>query len=126
MAFRRGALRPESKLMLAMPAQISKEWRLWAVDGRIVAYSLYKEGVRVVYRQEIDDDALQFAQRMIGLNPGYARAYVIDICRTADGLRKFRWVLRRRSGAAGGRDGWPAARLKAMSGCRQFGRLSAR
>ncbi|GAB5467098.1 MAG: hypothetical protein Kilf2KO_01280 [Rhodospirillales bacterium] len=83
----RGSLRHDTQLMLTEPVAIQREWRLWAVEERIVTYSLYKEGARVVYRHEIDDDALAFAQRMVTLNPGYAAAYVIDICRTEAGLR---------------------------------------
>lgn len=82
-----GSLRPDTLLMLSQPVGIFREWRLWAVAGRIVTYSLYKEGSRVVYRNEIDDDALSFAQRMVDMNPDYSSAYVIDICRTADGLK---------------------------------------
>ena len=41
----------------------------------------------MIYRHEIDDDAFAFAQRMVDLNPEYSRAYVIDICRTEEGLR---------------------------------------
>jgi len=82
-----GSLRHDTMLMLAPPAIIRKEWRVWIVDDAVVAYSLYKEGARVVYRQEIDDDALAFAKRMARLNPAYAPAYVMDICRTDAGLR---------------------------------------
>ncbi len=82
-----GSLRHDTLLMLTKPVDILKEWRLWAVDGRIVTYSLYKEGSRVVYRHEIDNDALAFGQRMVDLNPGYSQAYVIDICRAEDGLK---------------------------------------
>jgi hypothetical protein len=57
------------------------------VRDQVVTYSLYKEGARVVYRPEIDQDALDFGRRLVALNPGYAEAYVIDICRTDDGLR---------------------------------------
>jgi hypothetical protein len=54
----------------------------------IQTFSLYKEGTRVVYRQEIDEDALEFAELMIRVNPNYADAYVMDICRSEDfGLR---------------------------------------
>ena len=81
-----GSLRPDTALMLTHPVNIQQEWRLWAVAGRIVTYSLYKQGARVVYRSEIDNDALVFAQRMVDLNSDYAPAYVIDICRTQDGL----------------------------------------
>lgn len=83
----RGSLRHDTELMLAKPIRIMKEWRLWVVGGRVVTWSLYKEGARLVYRHEIDDDALEFAQRMVDINPGYSDAFVIDVCRTADGLR---------------------------------------
>ncbi|MEM8821710.1 MAG: ATP-grasp domain-containing protein [Pseudomonadota bacterium] len=83
----RGSLRHDTRLMLTAPVRILKEWRVWIVAGRVVTYSLYKEGARVVYRPEIDDDAGAFAQRMADLNPRYADAYVIDICRTEEGLK---------------------------------------
>lgn len=82
-----GSLRHDTQLMLTEPVQIQKEWRLWVVDGRVVTWSLYKMGTRVVYRHEIDQDALEFAQRMADLNPGYAQAYVLDICRTGEELK---------------------------------------
>lgn len=81
-----GALRHDTPLMLTEPVRILTEWRLWVVAGRIVTYSLYKQGARVVYRPEIDDDALAFARHMVELHPRYADAYVIDICRTDRGL----------------------------------------
>lgn len=82
-----GSLRHDTALMLSEPVQILKEWRLWVVGGKVVTYSLYKEGTRVVYRHEIDGDALDFAQQLADANPDYAPAYVLDVCRTADGLR---------------------------------------
>lgn len=83
----RGSLRHDTLLMLTEPVRILCEWRLWVVGGRIVTYSLYKEGSRVVYRREIDDDALAFAQQLVDGNPGYSPAYVIDVCRTEEGLK---------------------------------------
>lgn len=82
-----GSLSHETELLLAEPVRIQKEWRCWVVDGEVVTWSLYKEGSRVVYRAEIDEDALDFARSMVSLNPGYSRAYVLDVCRTEDGLR---------------------------------------
>jgi hypothetical protein len=82
----RGSLRPDTLMMLCRPKVIQKEWRLWIVNDKLVTFSLYREGGRVVYRNEIDDDARAFAAAMIALNPGYSPAYVMDICRTADGL----------------------------------------
>ncbi len=82
-----GALRHDTKLMLTKPVHILCEWRVWIVNEKIVTYSLYKQGSRVVYRHEIDNDALEFAQKMVEVNPNYSKAYVIDICRTAKELK---------------------------------------
>ena len=73
--------------MLTKPVRILKEWRIWVVKDVIRTFSLYKEGSREVYRPEIDQDAVDFAQQMVRLNPDYARAYVMDICRTETGLK---------------------------------------
>ncbi len=83
----KGSLRHDTELMFTEPARIFKEWRLWVVREEIVTYSLYKEGSRVIYRREIDNDALEFAERLIRANRDYAPAYVIDICRTDSGLK---------------------------------------
>lgn len=83
----KGSLRHDTLLMLTKPVRIMREWRVWVVSGRIVTYSLYKEGSRVVYHPTIDEDVLEFAQRMVDINPGYSPAYVIDVCRTEEGLK---------------------------------------
>ncbi|MEL6597201.1 MAG: ATP-grasp domain-containing protein [Pseudomonadota bacterium] len=83
----KGSLRPDTKMMLTKPTRIEKEWRLWVVRDKVVTYSLYKEGSRVIYRHEIDDDVLHFATQLVEANPQYSPAYVIDICRTENGLR---------------------------------------
>lgn len=83
----KGSLRHDTLLMLTPPVRILKEWRVWVVRDEVVTWSLYKEGARVVYRSEIDDDALAFARRMVAANPGYSEAYVIDICQVEGGLR---------------------------------------
>ncbi|MEM0905720.1 MAG: ATP-grasp domain-containing protein [Pseudomonadota bacterium] len=82
----RGSLRHDTMLMLTRPARIYKEWRLWIVREEIVTYSIYKEGSRIIYRSEIDDDVREFAKRLVNLNPDFAPAYVMDICRAESGL----------------------------------------
>jgi hypothetical protein len=74
-------------MMFTKPVRILKEWRLWVVRDELVTFSLYKEGSRVVYRHEIDEDALEFAKRLVEVNPEYAPAYAIDLCRTDVGLK---------------------------------------
>lgn len=83
----KGSLRHDTLLIFARPVRILREWRFWVIDGRIVTYSLYKEGSRVVHRHEIDEDVLAFARKMVAINPDYSRAYVIDVCRTEEGLK---------------------------------------
>ncbi len=83
----KGSLRHDTELMFTKPVRIHKEWRLWVVRGEIVTFSLYKEGSRVLYRHEIDEDALEFAKGLLLANPDYSPAYVIDICRTDVGLK---------------------------------------
>ena len=82
-----GSLRHDTEMMLTPPRRILKEWRIWVVNEEVVTASLYKAGTRVVYRDEIDDDARAFAKELVAANPNYACAYVMDICRTPDGLR---------------------------------------
>ncbi|NTF17884.1 ATP-grasp domain-containing protein [Agrobacterium rubi] len=82
-----GSLSHDTELLLAEPVKILKEWRCWVVGDEVVTWSLYKDGSRVIYRPEIDDDALDFARQMVSVNPGYSDAYVIDVCRTEEGLR---------------------------------------
>lgn len=82
-----GSLRHDTLLMFTKPVRILREWRLWAVNDRIVTYSLYKDGSRVIHRHEIDADVLEFGQHMVDINPGYSPAYVIDVCRTENELK---------------------------------------
>ncbi|MEM8793286.1 MAG: ATP-grasp domain-containing protein [Pseudomonadota bacterium] len=82
-----GALRHDTELMLTAPVRIEREWRFWIIQDRVVTFSLYKDGTRVVYRHEAEPEVRDFAQILADQNPGYSPAYVIDICRTAEGLR---------------------------------------
>ena len=83
----KGSLRHDTEMMLTLPARILREWRLWVVQDEIGTFSLYKEGERIVYRHEIDEDALEFAKRLVAANPKYTSAYVIDVCRTDVGMK---------------------------------------
>lgn len=82
-----GTLRPDTEMMLTSPVVILKEWRVWIVEGRPVAWSLYKSMGRSVQKCEIDEDVLAFATDMAAINPRYSPAYVMDVCRTEDGLK---------------------------------------
>jgi hypothetical protein len=65
---------------------IQKEYRYFVIDGHIVGSSVYKVGNRVFYDAVVDDEATMFAKQMIDLwQP--ARAYVLDVALTENGMR---------------------------------------
>lgn len=82
----RGSMTPDTEVMLSEPVNIQREWRLWVVNDRVVTFSLYKMGTKVIYKDEIDQDVLDFATKVIAANPNYSRAYVLDICRSHEQL----------------------------------------
>jgi hypothetical protein len=81
------SLNPTTELMVSSPVDILAEWRLWIVDDKVATYSRYKLGDTVRWVHAIDEDVIPFADTMIAKNPNYAPAYVMDICRTAEGLK---------------------------------------
>lgn len=68
---------PSRRVRLTSPVAGDAGWCVWIVVGRVVTHSLYKEGARVVYRPETDDDACAFARWMADLNPRCADADVV-------------------------------------------------
>jgi hypothetical protein len=82
----RGSLGHDTEMILSTVSDVRQEWRLWVVEDRVVTYSLYKQGGKVMYLPYIDDDALEFARHVIEVNPYYSPAYVLDVCRTDFGL----------------------------------------
>lgn len=81
------SLNPTTELMVSSPVDILAEWRLWIVGDKVATYSRYKQGDTVRWTYAIDNDVIPFAESLILNNPDYAAAYVMDICRTDDGLR---------------------------------------
>ncbi len=65
---------------------IRKEYRFFVVDGEIVGESTYKVGIRVVYNGLVDDTAKVFCKAMIA-HWCPARAFVIDVAMTDDGMK---------------------------------------
>lgn len=84
-----GSLQPDTMMIIGTPSVIRKEWRIWVIVNHIATYSVYKIGNRVQYINEIDDDVLEFANKMIALNPYYANAFVMDVCRIDTGELKI-------------------------------------
>jgi len=81
------SLNPTTELTVSSPVDILAEWRLWIVDDKVATYSRYKLGDTVRWIYVIDEDVIPFAESLVAKNPDYAPAYVMDICRSDDGLK---------------------------------------
>lgn len=78
-------LRGSTEVMISEPKNIHSEYRVWVVDGVAVTASLYKRGGRPLFNPYVEADVFTFAtQRAQEWAP--ARAYVMDIGRTGNGL----------------------------------------
>lgn len=75
-----------SEIQIATLKEIYQEYRFFVVKGKVITGSTYKIGRRVVYQRCIDDDVINFAQQMVDIFQ-IADAFVIDICRTAEGMK---------------------------------------
>lgn len=73
-------------IIIASPKTIHAEYRFFVVRGRVVTYSQYAIGDRVVYSPNVDEYIINFAQKMVGIyEPD--DAFVIDIALTEEGLK---------------------------------------
>jgi hypothetical protein len=77
---------PDSLIQVATPKNITQEVRNWVVDGKIVTSSTYRRGSFLCYDNIVDEDGLEFAQKMVNLFQ-LAKTFVIDICLTDDGWK---------------------------------------
>lgn len=76
----------DTPIMVCSPKHIQQEVRCFVVDGEIVTASFYKIGTQIHYKECQDNDILDFAKEMVQTF-ALARAFVIDICRTENGLK---------------------------------------
>jgi hypothetical protein len=79
-------LRIDSKIQVAVPKRITQEVRCWVVKGKIITQSTYRRGSFLVYDNIVDQDAIDFAQKMVDIYQ-LADAFVIDICLTEQGWK---------------------------------------
>lgn len=83
------------------PKKIYAEYRFWIIDGRVVTSSLYKRGRQVIYSDVVDVNVHRFVDKvlntenqmslsscsMTGIGWMPARAFVLDVCDTPDGMK---------------------------------------
>lgn len=85
-------------VQMCKPKVIYAEYRFWIVDGVVVSCSLYKRGNRVMYSSDVDDHVKRYAGNIarcgditLSIRPRAdlqpARAWVLDVCETPDGMR---------------------------------------
>jgi ATP-grasp domain, R2K clade family 3 len=88
-------LSPDTLVQLCAPKQIYAEYRFWIVDGKVVTWSQYKRGARVVYSADVDREVIRYASAVGCANTLAARnplpwlpaAFVLDVCETPDGFK---------------------------------------
>jgi len=77
----------ESRILISPLKNIHQEIRCWVVNGKVITISQYKLGYRVTYQNlDHDEEAMAFAQKMVDIFQP-AKAFVIDICRTSEGMK---------------------------------------
>jgi hypothetical protein len=78
----------DTLIMVSPVHEIYREYRTWVVDSKVVTASLYKEGKRVRYSDQVDQQVIDFAQSFLGDGKWEpARAYCLDIAETPDGFK---------------------------------------
>ncbi len=79
-------LRADTRVAVAPPKQICREFRFFVVDKVLVTQSQYKLGNRVVLDPAVEPDIIAFAQEMVDMwQP--SRAFVLDIALTDKGFK---------------------------------------
>lgn len=77
---------PPVDIQIGAPKKIYKEARIWIVNGKVVTSSYYKFGDNVAYLEDVEPEAIQFAEEMIAIYQ-VATAFVMDICLTLEGWK---------------------------------------
>lgn len=94
-------LTADSLIQVCSPKKIYAEYRYWIVDQRVVTFSQYKRGDRVIYSNQVDQHVHNFVEQVLrtknqktditlttehnGWRPH--DAWCLDVCETPDGMR---------------------------------------
>jgi hypothetical protein len=84
--FRSDQFNENTLIQVSTPKNIHKEIRCWVVDGKVVTASQYQLNGRFVLDDNIEPEAIRFAQKMVKLYR-LADAFVIDVCLTDNGWK---------------------------------------
>lgn len=86
-----GALTPDSLIQVCPLREIYGEYRFWVVAGNIVCASQYKEGSRVIYRDDVPEVYFDFVTDMIAMWRPH-EAFVIDVASVPDDGTFYRGI----------------------------------
>lgn len=78
-------LSQDTEVMVCPNRRIYNEYRIWVVKGKAVAWSQYKIGTMKLYRADVDQRILDFAERQAAIYSP-APAFVLDVFEAEDGL----------------------------------------
>lgn len=73
-----------TKVVIASPVNIKREWRLFIVDGKVSTGSQYRVGNKVVTSSFLPQEVLDFSEEVAERWPP-ARVFVLDIAETDSG-----------------------------------------
>ena len=82
----RCTVKPKTPVVISKPKVITWEYRLWIVDGKVVTSSAYKAGGRLMVNPYVNPAAIEFAEKA-AKSWAPARAFVMDIAETPEGLK---------------------------------------
>lgn len=94
-------LNKDTLIQVSSLKQIYAEYRFWIVDQKIVTYSMYKRGGRVIYSSNVDGHIIDFVTLILRTknnvtdiklsteNTGWRPhdAFVLDVCETDQGMK---------------------------------------
>lgn len=80
------SLTPGTRIQLAPAAAVFAEYRCWVVDGEVVTWSQYRRGGQPFATSDVDARLIGYVRERIAEWTPH-RAFVIDVCDTADGIR---------------------------------------
>lgn len=78
------SVQPGTKIVLSTPKQLSKEYRLWILDGSVVSASQYRTNFRLDKDEGCPDAVRQFAEDVCRIFTP-VNFFVMDVATTPDG-----------------------------------------
>jgi len=77
------SLTKDTLIQVSRPKSITQEVRCWVVGGEVITQSTYRRGSFLVYDNIVDEDAIEFAQKMVDIFQ-LSDAFTIDVCLSND------------------------------------------